>query len=105
MYQSMIKKILLLALSGFFLAVVAVAFHHHDNAFLLKSCSICKVKTSISGTMSKKQLNSVPAMTAVSLGLAAVYPLWAPIAHKDTIIFISSHAGYLCPNKAPPAKS
>jgi len=101
----MIKRIVLLSLSGFFLAILAVAFHHHDNTFLLRSCSICKVKTSISGTMSKNQIDSAPAVTVVSPGMVAVFPLLATTVHQITPLFVSSQIAYIYPNKAPPVRS
>jgi hypothetical protein len=101
----MIKRIVLLSVAGFFLAIMAIAFHHHDNAFLLPSCSICKVKTTASGTMSKSQIDSAPAVTVVSLDLAAVFPLLDTAVHENTTIFISSQIGYIYPNKAPPVRS
>jgi len=105
MHHSLIKRIVLLSVAGFFLAILAVAFHHHDNTFLLTSCSICKVKTSISGTMSKNKVDSAPAVTVVSLGLAAVFPLLATVFRENTPIFISSRVAYIWPNKAPPFRS
>jgi hypothetical protein len=105
MRHSLIKKILLLSLSVFFLAILAVAFHHHDKAFLLPSCSICKVKTSNSGTMSKNKIDSAPAVTVVSLDLAAVFPLLANVFHENKTIFISSQTASVWPNKAPPVRS
>jgi hypothetical protein len=105
MHHSRIKRIILLSLSVFFLAILAMAFHHHDNTFLLTSCSICKVKTSISGTMSKYKIDSAPAVTVVSLGLVVVFPLLATVVHENTTIFISSQIAYIYPNKAPPVRS
>lgn len=105
MHHSLIKKIVLLSVSGFFLAILAVAFHHHDNTFFLTSCSICKVKTSNSGTMSKNKIDSAPAVTVVSLGMAAAFPLSATVVHENTTIFISSQAASIWPNKAPPVRS
>jgi hypothetical protein len=101
----MIKRIVLLSLSGFFLAILAVAFHHHDNTFLLRSCSICKVKTSITGTKSKNQIDSAPAVMVVSPGMVEVFPLLATAVHQITPIFISSQLAYIYPNKAPPVRS
>lgn len=105
MHHFLIKRIVLLLLSGFFLVVCAVAFHYHDKKFLRTSRSICKVKTSISGTMSKNQVDSAPAVTIVSLGLAAVFPLLATVVHENPIIFISSQVAHTFPNKAPPVRS
>ncbi|TSA47700.1 MAG: hypothetical protein D4R56_01770 [Deltaproteobacteria bacterium] len=101
----MIKRTILLSLSGFFLAILAVAFHHHDKAFFLASCSICKVKITNSGTMSKNKIDSAPAVTVVSLGMAAVFPLFATVVHENTSIFISSQTADIWPNKAPPVRS
>jgi hypothetical protein len=105
MNHSLIKRIALVSLSGFFLAICAVAFHYHDNKFLRTSRSICKVKSSISGTMSKKQVDSAPAVAIVSLGLEAAFPLLATVIHQNTTIFISSQVDHTFPNKAPPVRS
>jgi hypothetical protein len=106
MHHSLIKRIILLSVAGFFLAILAVAFHHHDKTFLLPSCSICKVKTTASGTMSKNKIDSAPAVTVVSLlDLAAVFPLLATVVHENTTVFISSQIASIYPNKAPPVRS
>jgi hypothetical protein len=105
MNHSLIKRIALVSLSGFFLAICAVAFHYQDNKFLRTSRFICKVKTSTSGTMSKNQVDSAPVITIVSLGLAVVYPLLTAVVHENTTIFIPSQVAHTFPNKAPPARS
>jgi len=105
MHHSLIKRIVLVSLSGFFLAVCAVAFHHYDNTFLLRSCSICKVKTSNSGTKSKNKVDSPPAVTVGPLGMVAVFPLLTTVAPENTAIFISSQFASVWPNKAPPVRS
>jgi hypothetical protein len=105
MYKSLVRSIALLVLSGFSLAVIAVAFHDHDNSFLLRSRSLSQVRAGISGTMSKNPVDSAPAAMFSSFGLAAVSPLWTPLFHENSDIFIPSRAGYICPNKAPPARS
>ena len=64
MYHSLIKKIVFLSLVGFFLAVLAISLHHHDNSFSLPTCSICKVKTSLSGTFSKIKVDSAPTVAS-----------------------------------------
>jgi hypothetical protein len=94
MNHSLIKRIALVSLSGFFLAICAVAFHYQDNKFLRTSRFICKVKTSPSGTMSKNQVDS-----------AVVYPLLTAVVHENTTIFIPSQVAHTFPNKAPPARS
>lgn len=105
MHHSLIKKIVLLSLSGFFLAILAAAYHYHNNAFFLASCSICKVKTSISGTMSKNKIDSAPAVTVASLGLVAVFALLASVVPENKTLFISSQTADVWPNKAPPVRS
>lgn len=105
MHHPPTKKIVLLSLSVFFLAILAVAFHYHNNAFFLTACSICKVKTSITGTMSKYKIDPTPAAAVISIGLTAVFPLFAAVIHENTTLFISSHIADIWPNKAPPVRS
>ncbi len=105
MHNSVIKRIALLSLSGFFLAIFVVAFHYHEDTFLLRSRSICQARTSISGTMSKNQVDSAPAVMAASFGLAAVFLLSAPFVNRNKNDFISCQTGYIFPNKAPPVRS
>ena len=101
----LIKRIATLSLCGFILAILAVAFHYHDNTFFRASCSICKVKISVSETVSKNKVDSAPAVTVASLGLEAVYLLFAVLVPENTTIFIPYHLGYIWPNKAPPFRS
>ena len=105
MCHPLIKKIVLLSMAGFFLAILAVAFHHHDRSFLLTSCSICKVKTSISGTFNKNKIDSPPAVAVISLGSAAIFLSSTLVVPENTAICMSSQVGYIYPNKAPPARS
>jgi len=105
MHHFLIKKIVLLSMAGFFLAIIAVAFHHHDRSFLLTSCSICKVKTSISGTFSKNKTDALPVIAVIASGPAAIFFSAAVILSKTTTIFISSQVDDIYPNKAPPARS
>lgn len=105
MRHPLIKKIVLLSMTGFFLAILAVAFHHHDRSFLLTSCSICKVKTSISGTFSKNNLDAPPAVAVLYPGQAAIFLAATIDVPETTTIFISSQVVYVYPNKAPPARS
>ena len=87
------------------LAILAVAFHYHDNAFLLRSCSICKVRTTASGTVSKNKIDSAPAVTVITVGMATVLPLSTTAVLENTTIFISSQTASIWPNKAPPVRS
>lgn len=105
MYHPVIKKIVLLSMTGFILAILAVAFHHHDRTFILTSCSICKVKTSISGTFSKNKADFPPAAAVISTGPAAICLASTVVAPENTTIFISSQTDDVYPNKAPPARS
>ncbi|MFA5180990.1 MAG: hypothetical protein WC405_06685 [Syntrophales bacterium] len=105
MHHSLIKKIVLLSMAGFFLAILAVAFHHHDRSFLLASCSICKVKTSISGSFNKNNIDSPPAVAVIPSGVAAIFFSSTMVVPETTTILISSQVAYIYPNKAPPARS
>ena len=105
MHNSLIKRIVLLSLCGFFLAIVAIAFHDQDDTFLLRSRSICQARAAISGTMSKYQVDSAPAATVGYLGLAAILLLSVPFVYKNATIFIPSQVAYIYPNKAPPVRS
>jgi hypothetical protein len=105
MHHSRIQRIVFVSLTVFFLAVLAVAFHPDDNTFLLRSRTICKVKTSIPGTMNKSKIDSAPAVTVISLDLASVFALFANVAHENTNTFISSQVVDIWPNKAPPVRS
>jgi len=102
---SLIKKIVLLSMAGFFMAILAIAFHHHDNSFILTSCSLCKVKSSISGTFSKNKIDVPPAVAVISPGLAGIFLLSSFVVIETTTIFISSQRDDIYPNKAPPARS
>jgi hypothetical protein len=105
MHNSLIKRLVLLSLSGFFLAILAVAFHHQDDTFLLRSRSICQARAAISGTMSRYQVDSAPAATVVYVGLAASFLLSVPFVYQTATIFIPSQVAYIYPNKAPPVRS
>ena len=102
--RSVVKSIVLLSLSGFFLTIIAVSFHYNDK-FLLRSRCIYQTRTAISGVMSKVKVDSAPVVIVASLGLAAVFLLSAPFVHINTTIFSFSHTDYIFPNKAPPVRS
>jgi hypothetical protein len=105
MHRSRIQRIFFISLTFFFLAALAFAFHPDDNTFLLRSRSICKVKTSPPGTMSKSKIDSAPTVTVISLDLASFIALFATAPHENTAIFISSQVVHIWPNKAPPVSS
>jgi hypothetical protein len=101
-----IRNILLVSLSAFFLSVLAIAFHHHDTAFWLSACSICKAKSALSGTVSIYKIDSVPAAGEAIrrgpvAGLAGVSG-WVPDFRSGHIPF---PPGIPFPNKAPPVLS
>jgi hypothetical protein len=60
------KGICLLLTSCFFLGVISLAMHHHDPIFRLKSCTICKAKTSLSGTLNKDNADTPLVMALVN---------------------------------------
>jgi hypothetical protein len=101
----MIKKVVLLSMAGFFLAILAVAFHHHDRSFILTSCSICKVKTSISGTSSKNRIDIPQTVAVISSGLAVIFLSSTLVVPETKTIFIASQVDDIYPNKAPPVRS
>lgn len=102
MHHSPIERIVLVSLSGIFLAILALAFHHHDHTFLLRSSSLCKVKTSSSGTRGKGKIDSPPAVAVVPLGMAVAFPLSITGAPEERALFIASQSAAVWPNKAPP---
>lgn len=102
MQQTKIKTIVFLSLFGFFLGAVAISFHHHDNAFLLPACSICKVKTSFSGTFSKIKVDTDPAVASLCFSLTALFLCLSGILPDRKTVFIDSQIVETYPNKAPP---
>ncbi len=105
MHHPLIKKIVFLSLLGFFLAIMAISLHHHDNSFSLPTCSICKVKTSISGTFSKIKIDSAPIVTSFHLLLTTILLSLSGILLDKQTIFIDSQIAVTYPNKAPPPRS
>jgi len=102
-HRSLIKSIILLSLALFFLAGLAITFHHHDKTFFLTARSICKAKTATSGTMSKNKSDSATSVTVVSFG-GIVLPLLTKVVGENATI-ISSQSACLWPNKASPVLS
>jgi hypothetical protein len=103
MQHPVIKKIIFLSLLGFFLAVLAISLHHHDNSFLLPTCSICKVKTSLSGTFNKIKFDSAPAVAGLHLLLMTIFLCLSGILPDKKTVFIDSQIAFTYPNKAPPS--
>lgn len=102
MNKSLIRRIIFISLLGFFGAVLTIAYHHHDNAFLLNSCAICKVKASLSGTFNKDKIASTSSVTLFNLSSVLIFLGLVGILHDRTSIFISSQINGIYPNKAPP---
>jgi hypothetical protein len=105
MHHPLVKKIIFLSLFGFFLAVMAVSLHHHDKSFSLLTCSICKVKTSLSGTFSKIKVDSAPAVASLYLLLITICLCLSGILPDKQTVFIDSQMAVTYPNKAPPFRS
>jgi hypothetical protein len=103
MPHSRIKAIALLSLAGFVLGVMAITLHHHDKAFLLPGCSLCKVKTSFSGTVSKIKADSAPAPAVLCLSLTVILLGVSRILSERNFGFIDSQNNETYPNKAPPS--
>ena len=103
MHRLLIKGIILLSLALFFLAGLAITFHHHDKTFFLKARSICKAKAATSGTTGKNKSDSAAAITVISFG-GMVFSLLTKIVGENTTI-ISAQSACIWPNKAPPVLS
>ena len=102
MHNSMVKKIVIISLFGFFLAVMVVSLHHHDNSFTVPTCSICKLKTSLNGTFSKIRVDSGPTVASLHFLLITIFLCLSGILHENKTIFIDSQIAVTYPNKAPP---
>lgn len=101
----MIKRIVLLSLSGFFFAILAAAFHCHCRAFFLSSCSNCNVKISITEAIGKKTIDSKSVLTVVPHALAAVFLTSAALIRENRATLPHSQTADVWPNKAPPVRS
>jgi uncharacterized membrane protein len=98
-----VKKIVSVSLLSFFLAILLNAFYCHNASPSLFSCSICKVKTSLSGTFSKGKIASSTAM-AVTVWSMALFLLLSGVLSSRKIIVIDAHITFPFSNKAPPAR-
>jgi hypothetical protein len=102
MYRPLIKKIVLFPLFAFFLAVLAISLHYHENSFSLPGCSICKAKTFLSSTITKTKIDSAPAVASLHLSLMAIFLCLSGILPYRKTVFIDSQTAEIYPNKAPP---
>jgi hypothetical protein len=92
----------LLLTSCFFLGVISLAMHHHNPMFQLKSCAICKAKTSLSGTLNKDKADPPLAMAWVDHYSEESHLSFFRIEFHYQTPFIASLLPSLFLNKAPP---
>ncbi len=93
------------ALLGFLLAVTAVAYHHHDASFRLPTCSICNVKTSLSGGSIKHGIDTAnPGAVAAEAAAGIALPFIGRVSDIQSVSleFLTPHPHS---NRAPPAYS
>ena len=95
----------LLLASCFFLGVIALAMHHHDISFQLKSCAICKAKTVFSATVNQVRADLPVATATASPCPERFYSVDCRIKTHDQTPFIVSLLPNPFLNKAPPAIS
>lgn len=92
----------MLSLSVFSLAILAVAFDRHGDAFFLNTCAICKVKTTLSGTASANNILLAPAMEVAALAVTAVFTLRAAVVRESRALSLVSQIASVWPSRAPP---
>lgn len=92
----------LLLTSCFFLGVVALAMHHHDAFFQLKSCAICKAKASFLSTLNKVKADPPLIMATVNHCSEEIYFTFSLMKYRHQIPFIASLLPNPFLNKAPP---
>ncbi len=93
----------LLLTSCFFLGVVALAMHHHNVSFQLKSCTICKAKTYSSGTLNKVKADPPLSTATVNHCSDEIYFTYSRIKFYHQTPFIDSFLPNSFLNKAPPS--
>jgi len=98
----MVKKIVLISLMGFFLAVLVVSLHHHDNSFGSPNCSICKLKASLNGSFSKIGVGSFPPGASLHLLVITIFLCLSGNLNDRKTLFIDSQIAVTYPNRAPP---
>jgi hypothetical protein len=96
------RGIILCLASCFFLGVVALAIHHHDVLYQLKSCAICKAKISISNAFSKVKADLPTIMATANHFSGEIYFTDTRIKFRHQAPFISSLLPNPFLNKAPP---
>jgi hypothetical protein len=85
-----------------FLGAVALAMHHHDFSFQLRSCSICKAKTSFSGTLNKVNTDLPVSIESENHSSEEIYFTFSRITYHHQTHFISALLPNPLLNKAPP---
>lgn len=102
MQQTRLKIFVFLSLAGFFLGIMSITLHHHDNRFLQVGCSFCKVKISFSGTIHKGKTPNTPAALIFCISLAVVSLRPSKILPAPQTFFYKRRIAETYPNKAPP---
>jgi len=102
MHHPMVKKVVFISLFGFFLAVMVVSLHHHDNSFGAPACSICNLKASLNGTFSKTRGDLAPAVAGPHLLLITIFLCLSGFLNDKKTFLIDSQIAITYPNKAPP---
>lgn len=97
-----IKKIVLLLLIAFSLTVFAISLHHHHKSISLPICSLCKVKTAISGAITKIDVDSGPVIACLNLVSISIFLFLSGMLSNKHVVFIDSQVTDTYPNKASP---
>lgn len=102
--KSRIKAVLIFSLLCFSAAILAVSYHHHDASFLLRSCAICNVKSSLSGLskVNKSDTAAAPAVPVFSYLLIFLAPICS--MHGSDSAPASKQIAAFHPNRAPPVR-
>ncbi len=102
---SLRQTFVVLASLCFLLAIAVVAYHHHDTSFQSRTCTICKVKTSLSGGSSKAGLDPMIA-SSDDEGTSANVPLSClSRITTECSVFLTFSPLHPHSNKAPPFHS
>lgn len=97
-----LKTIILLSLAGFLVSMIAITLHHHDNAYLFPSCSLCKVKTVFPGTVHKIKADTDSLALSPLHSLTSFFLPLSCILTDQITAFISFQTIETYPNKASP---
>jgi hypothetical protein len=89
----------------FLMAIAAVAYHHHDTSFQIPTCSICKVKISLSGGFSKVDVDAVMSGSDGDGSSADLLPFCSSRIAVETSFVPAFQPLHPHSNKAPPSYS